>query len=287
MPLFDKYNVDLVVCGHEHHYERSHPIRGQEANRTLTPKPAATRHRRDRYDQGHGTHGDRRRWNVGSVERAIFQSAAVPGDCLGRVVARSGHGQAAAGLRQGGCALVGGTERSTRLRLRGFHCRSGIGARRVYHDEGRLLRCGGSRRSSHGIRNVHVTASSARLARISPAVAGCWRRALSCQRVFAPPPVPGVFAQHLVYGCENLLARQGPSQRPRPREKCALAPAIGHARCGNLLSLRRAGNKSSCTVRCRPDERTSATLYWDAKAAVPLPAVLRHPNSIRFRALGR
>jgi hypothetical protein len=41
VPLFDKYNVDLVVCGHEHHYERSHPIRGQEENRTLTPKPAS------------------------------------------------------------------------------------------------------------------------------------------------------------------------------------------------------------------------------------------------------
>ena len=41
VPLFDRFNVDLVVCGHEHHYERSHPIRGQEANRTLTPKPAA------------------------------------------------------------------------------------------------------------------------------------------------------------------------------------------------------------------------------------------------------
>lgn len=42
MPLFDRYGVDLVVCGHEHHYERSHPIRGQEANRTLTPIPSAT-----------------------------------------------------------------------------------------------------------------------------------------------------------------------------------------------------------------------------------------------------
>jgi hypothetical protein len=41
VPLFDKYNVDLVVCGHEHHYERSHPIRGQEPNQTLTPKPVA------------------------------------------------------------------------------------------------------------------------------------------------------------------------------------------------------------------------------------------------------
>jgi len=41
-PLFDKYGVDLVVCGHEHHYERSHPIRGCRPNATLTPVPAAT-----------------------------------------------------------------------------------------------------------------------------------------------------------------------------------------------------------------------------------------------------
>jgi Calcineurin-like phosphoesterase/Purple acid Phosphatase, N-terminal domain len=42
VPLFDKYGVDLVVCGHEHHYERSHPIHGQESNVTLTPIVAAT-----------------------------------------------------------------------------------------------------------------------------------------------------------------------------------------------------------------------------------------------------
>ncbi|HWE73874.1 MAG TPA: fibronectin type III domain-containing protein [Stellaceae bacterium] len=42
IPLFDQYGVDLVVCGHEHHYERSHPIRGQQVNQTLTPIPAAT-----------------------------------------------------------------------------------------------------------------------------------------------------------------------------------------------------------------------------------------------------
>ena len=41
-PLFDRYGVDLVVCGHEHHYERSHPIRGHESNPTLTPRPVAT-----------------------------------------------------------------------------------------------------------------------------------------------------------------------------------------------------------------------------------------------------
>jgi len=43
VPLFDRYGVDLVVCGHEHHYERSHPIRGQQPNQTLTPIPTATR----------------------------------------------------------------------------------------------------------------------------------------------------------------------------------------------------------------------------------------------------
>jgi 3',5'-cyclic AMP phosphodiesterase CpdA len=41
-PLFDRYGVDLVVCGHEHHYERSHPIRGAQANATLTPIPVST-----------------------------------------------------------------------------------------------------------------------------------------------------------------------------------------------------------------------------------------------------
>jgi len=41
-PLFDKYGVDLVVSGHEHHYERSHPLRGAQSNATLTPMPAAT-----------------------------------------------------------------------------------------------------------------------------------------------------------------------------------------------------------------------------------------------------
>ncbi len=42
-PLFDQYGVDLVVCGHEHHYERSHPLRGASGNDTATPIPADTR----------------------------------------------------------------------------------------------------------------------------------------------------------------------------------------------------------------------------------------------------
>ena len=39
LPLFDTYGVDLVVCGHEHHYERSKAIRGHSKNQTLTPIP--------------------------------------------------------------------------------------------------------------------------------------------------------------------------------------------------------------------------------------------------------
>ena len=41
VPLFDRYGVDLVVCGHEHHYERSHPIRGHEDH--ATPRTIALR----------------------------------------------------------------------------------------------------------------------------------------------------------------------------------------------------------------------------------------------------
>ncbi len=53
LPLFDRYGVDLVVCGHEHHYERSHPIRGTLPSDTLTPLPVDTR--KDVIDTSKGT----------------------------------------------------------------------------------------------------------------------------------------------------------------------------------------------------------------------------------------
>ena len=53
VPLFERHGVDLVVCGHEHHYERSHPIRGHEGNPTLTPLPQATA--TDHVDTRRGT----------------------------------------------------------------------------------------------------------------------------------------------------------------------------------------------------------------------------------------
>lgn len=43
LPLFDEHHVDLVLCGHEHHYERSHPLRGTLGTDTRTPIPVDTR----------------------------------------------------------------------------------------------------------------------------------------------------------------------------------------------------------------------------------------------------
>src|SRR6516162_7030118 len=43
LSLFDKYGVDLVVAGHEHHFERSFPVRGVLSGSTvLTPAPQGT-----------------------------------------------------------------------------------------------------------------------------------------------------------------------------------------------------------------------------------------------------
>ena len=43
LPLFDKYGVDLVVAGHEHHFERTFPVRGVLSGSTLlTPAPQSS-----------------------------------------------------------------------------------------------------------------------------------------------------------------------------------------------------------------------------------------------------
>jgi hypothetical protein len=43
LPLFDNYGVDLVVAGHEHHFERTFPVRGVLPGSTLlTPAPQGT-----------------------------------------------------------------------------------------------------------------------------------------------------------------------------------------------------------------------------------------------------
>jgi hypothetical protein len=53
-PLFDEYGVDLVLCGHEHDYERSLAVHGVvSGSETLTPDPVSTA--KDDIDATHGT----------------------------------------------------------------------------------------------------------------------------------------------------------------------------------------------------------------------------------------
>ncbi|GAA1952479.1 purple acid phosphatase family protein [Kitasatospora viridis] len=40
LPLLDRYSVDLVLAGHDHDYERTHPVRGTEPGGLLTPAVA-------------------------------------------------------------------------------------------------------------------------------------------------------------------------------------------------------------------------------------------------------
>jgi hypothetical protein len=67
LPLFDRYGVDLVLCGHDHDYERSWPVRGcnHDVGRdaatgtmidTCQPNPVITAAPIDgRFDTTHGT----------------------------------------------------------------------------------------------------------------------------------------------------------------------------------------------------------------------------------------
>jgi Purple acid Phosphatase, N-terminal domain/Calcineurin-like phosphoesterase len=67
LPLFDRYGVDLVLCGHDHDYERSWPVRGcnhhvgQDIATGMTvdtcqPRPVITQEPGDgQFDTTHGT----------------------------------------------------------------------------------------------------------------------------------------------------------------------------------------------------------------------------------------
>ena len=75
LPLFDQYQVDLVLCGHDHDYERSFPVRGFNHNQgtglsgtgtgflragqtgveTLQPNPVVTNPAQTTFDTSQGT----------------------------------------------------------------------------------------------------------------------------------------------------------------------------------------------------------------------------------------
>jgi hypothetical protein len=64
LPLFDRYEVDLVLSGHEHDYERSYPVRGYDAGAhgtVVSPNP----------DQVKGATVDTRRPSVAQTESVL------------------------------------------------------------------------------------------------------------------------------------------------------------------------------------------------------------------------
>ena len=99
LPLFDEYGVDLVVCGHEHHYERTLPIRGQQDNATLHPDPAGHRPPTSSTPSSARVHMI---IGGGGTSAPSNQLLFDPPQCRVIVVggrAGPGHRQAAAGLR--------------------------------------------------------------------------------------------------------------------------------------------------------------------------------------------
>jgi hypothetical protein len=68
LPLFDTYEVDLVLSGHDHGYERSFPVRGLDAGAVPGAGTA--------QDSVHGTAGDTRRPHpVTTVDSGVFDTS--------------------------------------------------------------------------------------------------------------------------------------------------------------------------------------------------------------------
>ena len=123
LPLFDRYGVDLVVCGHEHHYERSHPIRGTQPNDTRTPIPVDTR--LDVIDTTKGTV----HLVIGGGGMATSTNGVLYPEPRCRVLtgvgaADPGRGVRAAHLRRRGRAVVGVPRPDQSLRFRRLRRRS-------------------------------------------------------------------------------------------------------------------------------------------------------------------
>jgi proline iminopeptidase len=69
LPLFDRYGVDLVVAGHEHHFERTFPVRHLARHRPADTRAAGQRRSRDGHQRRRRPHDHRRR-------RALYADAA-------------------------------------------------------------------------------------------------------------------------------------------------------------------------------------------------------------------
>ena len=154
VPLFDRYGVDLVVCGHEHHYERSPPHSRPGRQRHPDADPGGDGDRHDRHHSGNRPHGDRRRRHLGTVQHDVLRPAAVPGDHRRRRAA-SGRRQASSRLRNGASTVVGGPQRGPCLWFRRLRGRRGRRAGRLHHHHRHVLRCGRRRRPDCALRDLY------------------------------------------------------------------------------------------------------------------------------------
>ncbi len=155
VPLFDKYSVDLVVCGHEHHYERSHPIRGQEPNATLTPIPAGTA--TDVVDTSMGT--VHMVIGCGGTSLPSNQLFFNPPQC--RVITSVGAPDPATGRRppiyvKEQASWSAARNATQAYGFAAFCRRPWITSWRFHDDQGHLLRCDRDRRSTCPIRKLHA-----------------------------------------------------------------------------------------------------------------------------------
>ena len=114
LPLFDRYDVDLVLGGHDHDYERSYTVRGVE------PGSSTSRPGRRHGDQDHRRHQGRgplgaRRWRIGPHRhlRTVDTSRGLEGHSGQDVPLRQC-------LRLRIADLVGGSRPRRGLRLRGL-----------------------------------------------------------------------------------------------------------------------------------------------------------------------
>ncbi len=161
LPLFDRYQVDLVVCGHEHHYERSHPLRGAQDTETRTPIPGRRPRRRHRHDQGHRARRHRRRRHIVAVEQLVLSRASMPGGDRYRCRHRPDRTESTH-ICGGGSAVVGVQRQPKPLWLRRFRCRPRA-AGRQHLDQGDPLRGQRTLRRDQRGRAVHADAASRRL----------------------------------------------------------------------------------------------------------------------------
>ena len=163
LPLFDAYQVDLVLCGHDHDYERSFPVRGYDsmagrevgtgaAVQTRRPHPVTTTQAdRVRHLRRHGApHPGRRRHErpAGRLRRG-HRGRAAPGQGVHEgQPARPRDGRRnvdpGGGGRGRGRHLVGDARPGHRLRGRGLRPGPGRAGGRDL-DHGHLPPRGGSR----------------------------------------------------------------------------------------------------------------------------------------------